>query len=350
MQVHLVLCILKCDLYGWVDVRSFLQVVCSVVPHLFDARVFVEKAAAIAKERADAQAKAELEELQGLTGGGMLRTRAKAEDEDDAEDEAKAVDRETVEKTMIHVFQMLDDKSHRGCVDAQDFLRALRCAPEDFRDDEKQLGQAQQQLASCQLSGPELLGFCAEAVVLEDHTIECQEHVKRWVPILFEIRRSKLLELSWESMVDKLIDLAPLEAQFPLLPPRIERSDSKRGSLERRNSGGLRSKGAQLSLTRGIARMSVLQQQSRHRLSQQAGSIGVLQSPPASAALKRRSKGALTPSQGPRSQQRSIDQRLSLRQGEGIDTPGSPPGPDGAHDPHAGHKRQDDGPREIAVS
>merc|ERR1719163_563055 len=84
MQVHVLLSVVHPNEYGWVDVAYFLRVVCTVVPYMFDAASFMEKAQEIAKEKADAQAKAELEELQGLTGGA-LRSK-KNEDEEQVEE------------------------------------------------------------------------------------------------------------------------------------------------------------------------------------------------------------------------------------------------------------------------
>ena len=84
------------------------------MPYMFDAGVFMDKAQAIAKERADAQAKAELEELQGMTQGTMMRAPRKGvDDEDEEAGEEKKMDRETVEKSMIHVFQV--PESARAC-------------------------------------------------------------------------------------------------------------------------------------------------------------------------------------------------------------------------------------------
>merc|ERR1719359_758055 len=81
MQVHVLLSVVQPNEYGWVDVAYFLRVVCTVIPYIFDAATFMEKAQEIAKEKADAQAKAELEELQGLTGGGMIRSKKHDEEE-----------------------------------------------------------------------------------------------------------------------------------------------------------------------------------------------------------------------------------------------------------------------------
>lgn len=66
MQIHVILCILQPNEHGEVDAQYFLDVCCTVIPHLYDIAVFEEKASTIAKDKADAQAKQELEELQGL--------------------------------------------------------------------------------------------------------------------------------------------------------------------------------------------------------------------------------------------------------------------------------------------
>merc|ERR1712224_926135 len=75
MQIHVILSIVHPSEHGEVDVEYFLRVVCTVIPSMFDAATFMEKASTIQKEKADALAKAELEELQGLTSSLATKRR-----------------------------------------------------------------------------------------------------------------------------------------------------------------------------------------------------------------------------------------------------------------------------------
>ncbi|KAF4638581.1 hypothetical protein TGRH88_061890 [Toxoplasma gondii] len=240
------------------------QVVCAVVPQLFDCSAFMARAENIAKEAADAAARAEIEELQGLTGGKSRRKQSTKENEtykvdglDDSE-QVDAPDKETVEKTLIHLFTVIDDK-RRGVIPVQAFISAVRFwaagasgnAPVTSRYSPAQqlsgtrpdspspavvagpggssLGlrpasavepngkafgpggpstfglqggspgsaaaAAERRyadvVASCRLSVEEITGFLAEVEVDEHHQeVAYQEHIKTWVPIVFEMRKS----------------------------------------------------------------------------------------------------------------------------------------------------------------
>ncbi|KFG48229.1 hypothetical protein TGP89_247850D, partial [Toxoplasma gondii p89] len=75
------LCMLVFDRFGLVHCAQFVEVVCAVVPQLFDCSAFMARAENIAKEAADAAARAEIEELQGLTGGKSRRKQSTKENE-----------------------------------------------------------------------------------------------------------------------------------------------------------------------------------------------------------------------------------------------------------------------------
>ncbi|EPT24968.1 hypothetical protein TGME49_247850 [Toxoplasma gondii ME49] len=81
MQMHALLCMLVFDRFGLVHCAQFVEVVCAVVPQLFDCSAFMARAENIAKEAADAAARAEIEELQGLTGGKSRRKQSTKENE-----------------------------------------------------------------------------------------------------------------------------------------------------------------------------------------------------------------------------------------------------------------------------
>lgn len=221
MQVHVLLSVVQPNEYGWVDVAYFLRVVCTVIPYIFDAATFMEKAQEIAKEKADAQAKAELEELQGLTGGGLARSK-KAEDEEIAEEKggAQQMDREGVEKTLIHLGSMMMDRQGGNTFDVMRFLSTMR----------------HETVNSCQLADHELRGFIAEASLDENGEINFVEHVKTWVPIVFELRKSRvyesILSKDWSGTgvggAQTLVDLSAFEESFPILPHRFGGDQSDR--------------------------------------------------------------------------------------------------------------------------
>merc|ERR1740138_919376 len=97
MQIHVILSILHPDERGDVDLEYFLRVCCTVIPQMFDTSAFVEKAHSIAKERAELVAKQEMEELQGITSGGLSTKRRGEEDDEQDANQANAPDREAVE-------------------------------------------------------------------------------------------------------------------------------------------------------------------------------------------------------------------------------------------------------------
>lgn len=210
IQVHILLCIIKPNEYGWVDVNYFLRICCTVIPHMFDAAKFMEKAAFVAKEKADAQAREELEELQGLTGGSMGKVK-KGDDgaEEPEDDRANAPDREAVEKMLIQELTKhdlsIEKRTSHHTLEVQQFLAAMR----------------HETLQQCQLSDAEVRGFIAEAPIDENNEINFTEHVRTWVPILFEVRKSRvhdsIVSKDWDAD-GSLIDISRLEEAFPTLP------------------------------------------------------------------------------------------------------------------------------------
>lgn len=90
----------------------------------------------------------------------------------------------------------------------------------------------------CQLSDAEVRGFIAEAVLNEDNEIAYIDHIKTWVPIIFELRKSKVYESvtakDWGLDAAHLVDLSGYEAAFPLMTREMmaemwARRQSKRG-------------------------------------------------------------------------------------------------------------------------
>jgi len=217
MQIHVILSIVHPDDHGDVDFEYFLRVCCTVIPHMFDTRLFMEKASTIAKEKADALAKQELEELQGITSSLAAKKRFDEEDPEDAQ--ANAPDRDAVEKALIHVGNQADEKQHRQqpTLEAKRFLEAMR----------------NESVQQCQLSDAELRGFVAEAEIDERGEVAYVEHIKTWVPIIFELRKSRvydgILAKDWGFDAQHLVDLSEYESAFPLkVESRPSSASSKR--------------------------------------------------------------------------------------------------------------------------
>merc|ERR1719401_1230929 len=103
MQIHVILMIIHPNEAGEVDVEYFLRVCCTVIPYMFDTTAFGETAAQIQKDKQDAIAKQELEELQKFGGSSMVSSKKRAEDEEfEQEDQqANAPDKDSVEKELV---------------------------------------------------------------------------------------------------------------------------------------------------------------------------------------------------------------------------------------------------------
>lgn len=206
MQIHVILSIVHPNEYGEVDAEYFLRVACTVIPSMFDAATFMEKASSIREEKDEAQKRAEAQELEAFTTGISASRNRGSADNDDAEDtQANAPDRDAVEKHLIHVCGQHEDK-HRQQPTLQvgKFLDAMH--PDSVQQ--------------CQLQDHELRGFIAEAEIVERDEVAYVEHVKTWVPIIFELRRSHvydaILSKDWGFEADHLVDLREYESQFPL--------------------------------------------------------------------------------------------------------------------------------------
>lgn len=213
MQIHVILSIVHTDEEGFVDFEYFLRVCCAVIPQMFDVGLFAEKAAAIAKEKADAQARQELEELQGIASSSLANKKRSDEEDIEETQQANVPDRNEVEKALIlHITNQI---GQQAMVDVRRLLALLR------------MDAVQQQ----QLSDAELRGFIAEAELDEERNeVAFVDHIKTWVPILFELRKSRIydgiLAKEWGMDSPDLVDLSQYEADFPLRPP-VARSSTE---------------------------------------------------------------------------------------------------------------------------
>ncbi|KAL8270680.1 hypothetical protein Esti_005396 [Eimeria stiedai] len=232
MHIHVFMCLASMNRQGQVDWKEFIEMVREVLPPLFNSDSLMETAEQISRLTADAEEQAELEELQGFSGakakqrqrpsiGGRGRSKLREVSQmqqrqaDDSE-QVDAPDRESVEKALIHLFTVLDDR-RKGSVPIQMFVGVMhywsnRAAGGDAAGETGNISPpalaasaaggasfaAERRYAdivsSCQLTQQEVTGFVAEAKIdSRSQEIKYSEHIKAWVGIIFEIRRSQLL-------------------------------------------------------------------------------------------------------------------------------------------------------------
>jgi len=232
LQIHVLLCMTSANMKGLVNCYEFLQVVCAAIPHMFSSELFANFAANVADEAAAATKRAELAELEAMTKG-MTAKAAGDEEQAPVVEEAPEVDREHVEKSLTHAFAQ-QDEGRRGVLAAETMYKVLT--------------STDAQVQSCQLSEAELLGLAAEMSPDQNSEVAYKDHVQTWVPVLFELRRSRLYQpyLVKDPFKDiQKPDLSELEKQFPVLPPELQQiGDQRRGS---KRLGSKDSKGSKSS-------------------------------------------------------------------------------------------------------
>lgn len=225
LQIHLLLCLAEPDIFGMVDIADFLGMCCVVIPHMFDARKFVETAEQLILEHAEAMRHAENAELAAL---GASRVGQLGQDGEESQEKAE-VDPEAVEnilKTLLN--QNAIAHQNPPALPPETIWNALQT-------NEKEVQQTQ-------LSSFELNGFCAEMTVDADGLCLYVDHIKKWVPIVFEMRKNKLLQRYMEEGSAEVLGIDPpdkdkLEAMFPLLPRETAQQLQPRMSSRRRSSG-----------------------------------------------------------------------------------------------------------------
>lgn len=193
------------DLEGDVDIEAFLATCCVLIPHMFTATTFVATAERLQAEHEERKRRADDAEF--AAAGKALNSDTGGEEEK----EEPVIDKDTVERTLTQVFAMSDD-THRNppALPPEKILQVLF--------------SADAQVMSCQLSEPELCVLAAEMTLDARGEVVYGEHVKQWVPILFELRKHPLYSLyladdAVESMgIEEPDDLAALQDLVPLLP------------------------------------------------------------------------------------------------------------------------------------
>jgi hypothetical protein len=235
MQIHVLVCFtdpsVKGEKAGDVDVKNFLAIACVVIPHMCDAKKFVNTAERLQAEAAEAIRRNENAELAAL---GAARVSNIGNEGEDKSQEVE-VDQETVERTLIQVFSLSDD-THRSppTLPPETIFNILMVANDP-------------QVASCQLSYFELTGLAAEVSLDVNGQVPYIDHVKRWVPIIFELRKNQFLGAYLQQGAADVLQIPEpnvkkLEEIFPLLPPGTqptpeetkEKEDGNKSSGRRR--------------------------------------------------------------------------------------------------------------------
>merc|ERR1740117_2395728 len=165
-----------CGPDGWVHVEAFLGTLCVLIPHMFNVDIFLESSERLQQQAADAQRARENAELAAL--GASKNTK----EEDNAEKVQEVeVDQETVEKNLIQVFTLGDDLKRNPAAVAPETIYGL------IR------GSTDTQVISCQLTDYEICGFLAEMNLDSRGEVAYIDHVKRTVPMIYELRNNQLL-------------------------------------------------------------------------------------------------------------------------------------------------------------
>jgi len=221
LQIHTLLCLASPDSSGNVNIAEFLGMCCVIIPHMFDAKLFVETAERLILEHAESMRRAENEELAAL---GAARV-GQAGQEGEEHHEKVDVDPETVEKTLMQILTLNDDAHRTPPALPPDTIYSI-------------LGINEKEIQGIQLTAFEINGFVAEMQTDADGFVPYGEHIKKWVPMIFEQRKNQLLVRylqpdSYETLGIQPPNLKQLEAMFPLLPADMVKGKEKHSSQRR---------------------------------------------------------------------------------------------------------------------
>jgi hypothetical protein len=245
MQIHVLLCLARpnVDAEGNVDVAAWAATASSVLPHMFDAKIFVDTAERLQLEAAEAQRQRENAEIAAL---GAAKVGAKGDGENEQAKEVE-VNQEDVEKILIQLFS--SGESRNGLLPAETIFTMLR--------------NNESQVQACQLNECELTGLMAEMSPDSSGQVVYSEYVKRVVSIIFQLRHNQLLnayleEDAFETLGIPKPDLQQLHSIFPLYPPGWKvREAEKPNQTDGPRRSGARMSGARCSGTERVRRQSV---------------------------------------------------------------------------------------------
>jgi len=245
LQIHTLLCLTNPDDNGDVEVSHFLLVCAAIIPHMSNARIFVDTTERLMLEHAEAAKERANAELAAL-GAARVTTQDNG-DEEQAKEKVE-VDQETVERNLIQALSLIDDtRKPTPALPPETIFNLI-------------WNSSDQQVQSCCLDEYELAGLVAEMTLDANGEVPYHDFVKRWVPIMFELRKNPLLGAYLKVGAASTLgipepDAEAIEAIFPLLPegmvrpPSVEEGERK-GSKTVQRSGSKMSGSRRTSLSK----------------------------------------------------------------------------------------------------
>jgi len=244
LQIHTLLCLTDPDDNGDCDVSQFLLVCAAIIPHMSNARIFVEIAERLMLEHAEAAKERANAELAAL---GAARVTTQESGEEEQAKEKVEVDQETVERNLIQALSLIDDtRKPTPALPPEAIFNLL-------------WNSSDQQVQSCNLDEYELAGLVAEMPLDANGDVPYHEFVKRWVPIMFELRKNPLLGGYLRAGAADTLgipepDADALEAIYPLLPEGMVRPPSVEQPEQRQGSKTVIRSGSKVSSRRSLSK------------------------------------------------------------------------------------------------
>eukprot|EP00916_Digyalum_oweni_P015153 GHVL01024727.1.p1 GENE.GHVL01024727.1~~GHVL01024727.1.p1 ORF type:complete len:569 (+),score=168.50 GHVL01024727.1:60-1766(+) len=162
-QIHTILCALKTDNDGQVDIDHFYNAVQKILPRICSVNAIHNDAESIAQEKAINLQKAEAKQLQALADGGVSKN------EDIKKEDDSSVDRDILIRHMRELFQLI--AQGKSSITTSVFIQTL--------NNEKLLTL---------MSDSEIRGFIGEAI-LDDNKIYWEAHMTKWIPVVYQFRK-----------------------------------------------------------------------------------------------------------------------------------------------------------------
>lgn len=274
LQIHTLLCLAAPDPDGNVDISQFLGMCCSVLPHMQSASIFNETSEQLIADQHARERQAETAALEA----SLERGRGGGEEE--AEGKEEEISPEDVDKALLQVLQLADDSHGR---------QPATLAPEAMYH---ALNSGDAQVQQCQLTEKELVGFVAEMQLDANGEVAYHDHVKRWVPVLFELRKHPfygfyLHEDMRESLGLQDPDPQEMEELFPLYPVDPVKMVQRRGGMRTNNS-------RRSTLERRESRMLRRESKTMSSIASESGSLRQAESDLATRLQARLSKGSVS--------------------------------------------------------
>jgi len=258
LQIHTLLCLTEPNTQGDVCIQDFLHICIAIIPHMSNASIFTETAERLMLENAEAMKERANAELAALSAAKVTK-QDNQDDDDGAKVPEKQVDRETVERTLLQSFALIDETRKPTPTLPPDAI--FNCV----------FNGSDQQVQGLCLDELEVAGLLAEMVLDASGEVPYHDFVRRWVPMMFELRQHPLLSrylqpAAAEQMGIPEPDRKSIETMVPLMPegmkrppsplkeePEVkpERSDSTTAEVRRPSKGNSKTVRRRSTLSRG---------------------------------------------------------------------------------------------------